>query len=109
MVRATRLTAESCPKRGSSRSMINGKALGPSTSDLMMGSQASSRYFFISLTRAPESMGRLPGMMRSDWSPRCQSSEIARAMSLNTPRVRWNLSSADQSPNNRSNISGWIG
>ncbi len=30
-------------------------------------------------------------------------------MNRSTPRVRWNLSSVDQSPKSRSNSSGWIG
>ena len=108
-VRAARRVADSRPKWGKSLSMRSGNALGPSTSDLMTGSQPSSRYFFSSLATEPESMGRLPGMISSDWSPRCHSWEMAVAMSRSTPRVRWNLSSADQSSKSRSNSSGWIG
>ena len=48
-------------------------------------------------------------MISNDWSPRCQSCEMARAISRSTPLVRWNLSSADQSPKSRSNKAGWIG
>ena len=63
---APRRVAEIRPKCLFSLSIRSGRALGPSTSDLMTGSHPSSRYFFISLTSAPESIGRLPGMINSD-------------------------------------------
>ena len=57
----------------------------------------------------PEYIGRLDGVISSDRSPRCQSCEMASAISRSTPRVRCNLSSVDQSPESRSNGAGWIG
>ena len=42
-------------------------------------------------------------------SSRPHSSWITAAIRRSTPRVRWNLSSVDQSPKSWSNSSGWIG
>ena len=105
-VRAARRVAENRPKCLFSLSIFNGSAFSPSMSDLMTGSQPSSSYFFSSLTNGPDAIGNVPGMMSSDWSPCCHNCEMAMAMRRRTPRVRWNLSSDDQSPKSRSNSSG---
>jgi hypothetical protein len=49
--------------------------------------------------------GRISGFL----SPFSQSVWITAAISRNTPRVRWNFTSVDQSVYSRSKISGWIG
>ena len=53
LARAARRVADSRPKWLLFWSMRNGSEFAPSTSALMTGSQPSSRYFFISLTRSP--------------------------------------------------------
>ena len=42
-------------------------------------------------------MGTNPGMIISEASSRSHSSEMTLAISLSTPRVRWNRSRVDQS------------
>ncbi len=63
----------------------------------MIGAQLSERYRVSSDCTRASSMGTVDGRISGFLSPFSQRLWITAAISRSTPRVRWNLSSVDQS------------